>query len=280
VPASALGLLSPSPLSAGTPAPRLSLTAENGAWIRLEDRIGQRQVVVVFLRHLDDTTAAWLQDLDRRRADLEEMDTDVVAVHTARTDRLREFKNRIGIGFPITYDPLAVEARGWKASGRLRPVTKNTAYVVDIDGRIAWSHQGLPPADDLFAAIARTRGVAVPDTHVSDPLDVATVRHIDSAEAVAFLEEENGGWLLLDVRTRSEFDADHAPMAVHIPVDELPQRASELGQTNKVLCICQAGGRSQAAAEFLVSIGGHDILNVMGGMSAWSGPRVTGGETA
>jgi len=273
---SAIGLLSSGPLPTGTPAPRLSLTAEDGAWIRLVDRTGQRQVIVAFLRHLDDTTATWLSDLQARQAQLDQLDTDVVAVHTARTDKLREWKNRQSFAFPLAYDPLAYEARGWRASGRVRPITKNTVYVVDIDGNISWAHKGLPTIDDLLSATAQSRGVAKPEEEVVDPLEVATVRHVDSAEAVAFLEE-NSGWLLLDVRTRSEFDADHAPMAVHIPVDELPQRATELGQTHKVLCICQAGGRSQAAAEFLVSIGGVEIFNVMGGMSAWSGPRVTGG---
>lgn len=273
---SAIGLLSSGPLPTGTPAPRLSLTAEDGAWIRLVDRTGQRQVIVAFLRHLDDTTATWLSNLQARQAQLDQLDTDVVAVHTARTDKLREWKNRQSFAFPLAYDPLAYEARGWRASGRVRPITKNTVYVVDIDGNIAWAHKGLPTIDDLLSATAQSRGVAKPEEEVVDPLEVATVRHVDSAEAVAFLEE-NSGWLLLDVRTRSEFDADHAPMAVHIPVDELPQRATELGQTHKVLCICQAGGRSQAAAEFLVSIGGVEIFNVMGGMSAWSGPRVTGG---
>jgi rhodanese-related sulfurtransferase/peroxiredoxin len=255
------------------------LTAASGAWIRLEDQIGRRQVVVVFIRHIDDTTGEWLKELHDRCEDLDTLDTDVVAVHTARTDRLRKYKNSIGIGFPLTYDPFAVEARRWRASARVRPITQNRLYIVDIDGNIAWSHSGLASVSDILAAAAEAKGVAVPTT-VADPLDVATVRHIDSAEAVAFLEEDGGGWLLLDVRTRSEFDADHAPMAVHIPVDELPQRSSELGQTNKVLCVCQAGGRSQAAAEFLVSIGGHDIFNVMGGMSAWGGPRVTGGVSA
>ena len=277
---SPLGMLRQSLHAVGTPAPRLSLTSESGAWIRLVDSFGQRQVVVVFLRHLDDTTAAWLRDLDTRRADLDEIETDIVAVHTARTDKLRAFKEKVGFGFPLAYDPLAVEARGWRASGRVRPVTKAAAYVVDMDGNIAWGHKGLPTVDDLVRAAASCRGVSVPDASAVDPSEVATVRHVDSAEAVAFLESDTDKWLLLDVRTRSEFDADHAPMAIHIPVDELPQRAAELGQTDRVLCICQAGGRSQAAAEFLVSIGGHDIYNVLGGMSAWSGPRVTGGVTA
>ena len=280
MPPSALGLLSPTPLRTGTPAPRLSLTSEDGTWVRLEDRLGQRQVIVVFLRKLDQDTASWLANLGARSADLDQLDTDIVAVHTARTDRLREWKTTHELTISLAYDPLAFESRGWRASGRLRPITKNLAYVVDIDGKIGWSHKGLPTVDVLLEATADCRGVAVPDATGSDPLEVATVRHVDSAEAVAFLEETETKWLLLDVRTRSEFDADHAPMAIHIPVDELPQRASELGQTNNILCVCQAGGRSQAAAEFLVSIGGHDIFNVLGGMSAWGGPRITGGVSS
>jgi len=279
VPPSALGLLSASPLKNGSKAPRLSLTAESGTWIRIDDHVGQKQVLVVFVRRIDAATGDWLKALDARRDDLSTLDTEVIGVNTARTDRLRAFKNSLGIDLALAYDPFAVEARSWRAASRVGPVTRDRVYIVDIDGNIAWSHVGLPDVADLLTAAATTKGIAVPEAQ-ADPLDVATVRHIDSAEAVAFLEEQDGGWLLLDVRTRSEFDADHAPMAVHIPVDELPQRSSELGQTNKVLCICQAGGRSQAAAEFLVSIGGHDILNVMGGMSAWSGPRVTGGVTA
>jgi rhodanese-related sulfurtransferase len=67
-------------------------------------------------------------------------------------------------------------------------------------------------------------------------------------------------------------------MAVHIPVDELPARVAELGRSDRVLCVCQAGGRSKVAAEFLASIGGKEIHDVAGGMSAWVGPRVTGGK--
>jgi len=274
-----LDILSRSPLASGHRAPRLSLTADSGAWIRIEDQVGQKQVIVVFLQSLD-SSADFLRKLEARREQLDELDTQVVAVHTARTDKLRAFRQSLGLQFPLTYDPLALEARGWKAASRWRPSTKSMAYLVDMDGHIAFSAKGLPEVEALVEAAATARGVSLPDPTAVDPAAVATVTHIDSAEAVALLEQDGGGYLLLDVRTGSEYYADHAPMAVHIPVDELPQRASELGQTDKVLCVCQAGGRSQAAAEFLVSIGGHEIYNVMGGMSAWSGPRVTGGVAA
>ena len=274
-----LDLLSSSPLAAGRQAPRLSLTADSGTWVRISDHLGQQQVLVVFLKSLDGSSE-WLQQLESKREQLTELDTLVVAVHTARTDKLRAFRQGLGLQFPLTYDPFALEARSWKAASRWRPTTRAVAYLVDLEGQIAWSAKGLPSVEDIVEAAAAARGVSLPGSGNADEAADATVTHIDSAEAVAFLEQEDVKYLLLDVRTGSEYYADHAPMAVHIPVDELPQRASELGQTDRVLCICQAGGRSQAAAEFLVSIGGHEIYNVMGGMSAWSGPRITGGEAA
>ena len=128
-----------------------------------------------------------------------------------------------------------------------------------------------PPAEDILAVLERLEGVETEDAG-----DVGGVSNIDSTEAVSLLESD-GGYVLVDVRTHSEYDADHAPWAVHIPVDELPQRYGELGQTERVICVCQAGARSAAAAEFLLSIGARDVYNVTGGMSSWSGPRVTGG---
>ena len=82
--------------------------------------------------------------------------------------------------------------------------------------------------------------------------------------------------LLVDVRTRSEVEADRSPDAIHIQVDELPHRYHELKQTQQLIFVCQAGDRSAAAAEFMTSIGGHDIYTVNGGMSAWSGRRASG----
>jgi len=104
------------------------------------------------------------------------------------------------------------------------------------------------------------------------------VRHIDSSEAVDLLDQKDGGYVLIDVRTKSEYEADHSARAIHIPIDELPHRYRELDQTIRILCVCQAGGRSEAAAEFLTSIGCSEIYSVKGGMSAWGGERVTGGQ--
>ena len=62
--------------------------------------------------------------------------------------------------------------------------------------------------------------------------------------------------VILDVRQPNEFEAGHAPGAVSIPLGQLRARVAEVPEVEgSLLVICKAGGRSQAAAEFLASLG-------------------------
>jgi rhodanese-related sulfurtransferase len=91
------------------------------------------------------------------------------------------------------------------------------------------------------------------------------------------LTEKDSPFVLVDVRTKGEVEREHTPMARHhIPVDELPHRYAELGQTTHVIFVCQGGGRSASAAEFMTSIGATHVYNVAGGMSQWEGSKVSG----
>lgn len=76
--------------------------------------------------------------------------------------------------------------------------------------------------------------------------------------------------LLLDVREQDEWDAGHAPGAVHIPLGDLPQRLGELPDTDAgtVAVTCRGGGRSSRAVAWLTQQG-FDVANVDGGMKAW-----------
>lgn len=79
---------------------------------------------------------------------------------------------------------------------------------------------------------------------------------------------QQSGAVLLDVRSRAEFTAGHAPKARNIPLEQLPARAREIPTGRQVLAICQSGGRS-ARATALLREDGYDVLDVRGGMSAW-----------
>jgi rhodanese-related sulfurtransferase/peroxiredoxin len=268
-------LVSWGPLPHGTPAPELSLTADDGTWIRLPDFMGHVHAVLLFFRRQDADTDAWLAAAQAEKARFDTLSAVVFGVNTRRPDKLRSHRADLGLDFPLLYDPFAVESRGFHASSRVRPVCKDAVVIVGKDGRVAFAARGRVPPAELVAELERLEGVAAaPEVETGGVID------IDSAGAVALLEGDGGGkgrYVLVDVRTRSEYDADHAPWALHIPVDELPQRYAELGQTARVICVCQAGARSAAASEFLLSIGATEVYNVIGGMSGWSGSRVTGG---
>jgi rhodanese-related sulfurtransferase len=73
---------------------------------------------------------------------------------------------------------------------------------------------------------------------------------------------------LLDVREQDEWDAGHAPDALHIPMSELAGRLGELPEDRGVLVICRSGGRSARVTEYL-NANGWDARNVDGGMQSW-----------
>lgn len=271
------------PLPVGTAAPPLSLTADEGTWIRLPDFKGHLNVVLLFFRKTtDDATDAALKAIDARLDAFEELDTVVFAISTYRTDRLRQFRTELGLEFFLLYDPLAVESRRFGCSGRVRPYSRPAVVVVNKDGQVSLSQHGLPEADDLLRHVAQIEGRDVPQhqdeqaqfTGVRDPGGAAwRVRDLENEEAQKLLEDDS--FKLVDVRTQSEYDADHDPRAVLLSVDELPHRYQELGQTTHLIFIDQSGGRAAQAAEFMASIGGSHVYNVANGMTGWSGPRET-----
>lgn len=74
---------------------------------------------------------------------------------------------------------------------------------------------------------------------------------------------------LLDVREREEWDAGHAPSAVHIPMSELNERVAEIPRDREVYVVCRSGGRSAQVTAALNRVG-WTARNVDGGMRQWA----------
>lgn len=76
--------------------------------------------------------------------------------------------------------------------------------------------------------------------------------------------------VVLDVREDDEFQAGHAPGAVHVPLDQVPARLADVPELDgPIPVICRAGGRSLRAAQWLESQG-FEVVNVTGGMKSWA----------
>ena len=91
------------------------------------------------------------------------------------------------------------------------------------------------------------------------------VPELDVDDALAAVEE---GACLLDVREPAEWDAGHAPGAVHVPMGDVQARVDELPRDRRIVAICRSGARSRTVAEYLLA-GGFDAVNTVGGMKAW-----------
>jgi rhodanese-related sulfurtransferase len=74
--------------------------------------------------------------------------------------------------------------------------------------------------------------------------------------------------VIIDVRTRSEYNRGHIPAALNLHGTPLRSHLSELPSTTKVAIVCQSGGRSQLACEGLRR-DFQGLLNVDGGTAAW-----------
>ena len=74
---------------------------------------------------------------------------------------------------------------------------------------------------------------------------------------------------IVDVRTPQEWRRGHIDGSVHLPVGEIPARASELPRDGVLVTICEGGYRSSLAASLLARVRGAAVANVPGGMAAY-----------
>jgi rhodanese-related sulfurtransferase len=73
---------------------------------------------------------------------------------------------------------------------------------------------------------------------------------------------------ILDVREDDEWAAGRIDAAVHIPLNQLPARLSELDRDRPVVTVCRTGGRAGKAAEQLTTAG-LSAQVMEGGMQQW-----------
>lgn len=98
---------------------------------------------------------------------------------------------------------------------------------------------------------------------------VSEVRHLlDSARP--------DGLTLLDVRMEREYAAYHLPGARLLPLPELPDRLDSLDRQKPIIVYCRSGKRSAAAAALLAGAGFSQIVNMLGGVTAWQGAVASG----
>ena len=74
--------------------------------------------------------------------------------------------------------------------------------------------------------------------------------------------------LLLDIRSREEFERDRIKGSVNLPFDEISSGLSKLPKDKPVYVMCRTGDLSEEVAEILEDRG-YDVYNIEGGHAAY-----------
>jgi rhodanese-related sulfurtransferase len=75
---------------------------------------------------------------------------------------------------------------------------------------------------------------------------------------------------ILDVRDAQELAICRLEGALHIPMEEFPERVGEVPRQEPVIVLCHHGVRSQMVVGLLRHAGWRNVVNLDGGIDAWS----------
>lgn len=149
-------------------------------------------------------------------------------------------------------------------------------------------YDGVDKRIDLFAQVIKKEGTiydlqeiehayAPPYSSAKDPVNMAgfvaenilkrkvniiqwrDIPNVDKTEA-----------MIIDSRTKEEYDFGHIEGAINIPVDEIRSRLNEIPRDKKIIVYCAVGLRGYIASRILMQHGYTDVYNLSGGYRTYS----------
>ncbi|WP_077307955.1 rhodanese-like domain-containing protein [Terribacillus halophilus] len=87
------------------------------------------------------------------------------------------------------------------------------------------------------------------------------------------LVEKGTSYKIIDVREEEEVEHGMIPGAIHIPMQQVPEKLAELPTEDTYVLVCRGGHRSMNTALFMENQG-YDVINMDGGMLEWKGELV------
>ena len=89
---------------------------------------------------------------------------------------------------------------------------------------------------------------------------------VDSTELLT----NQQAYLVLDTRSKQEFDAGHIAGAINIPHDLVADNLSQLKETDKTIVVhCRSGRRALTAEQALLDAGFTNLKHLKGDMKGW-----------
>ena len=106
--------------------------------------------------------------------------------------------------------------------------------------------------------------------------DTETSYQTISADEAKKMMDEDANIIILDVRTKDEFDTGHIEGAILIPDDKIEEKAEEIltDKSAVILVYCRSGRRSALASASLAQLGYTNVYD-FGGIIDWNYDVVT-----
>lgn len=102
---------------------------------------------------------------------------------------------------------------------------------------------------------------------------------ISVADAKKYIESApQQSYQLVDVRQPKEYQEQHIPGSILIPLGELKDRVGELSPERPTIVYCRSGVRSKAGVQILKKNNFKQLQNLLGGILQWNGATAYGGE--
>lgn len=102
----------------------------------------------------------------------------------------------------------------------------------------------------------------------------AKVVDISTGNAFSLIKSNQSAtdFVVLDVRTASEFSSGHIAGATNIDfyAQDFKDQVNKLNHYNRYLVYCQTGGRSAQATQMMLSLGFKNLWNLTGGITQWT----------
>ena len=94
------------------------------------------------------------------------------------------------------------------------------------------------------------------------------IKNLFGMDKTDYAELVKKGAVILDVRSKSEYDGGHIKDSINIPVDQLQKNLSILKDKNKTIITCCASGMRSASAKSILQNNGYKNVHNGGGWSS------------
>ncbi len=126
----------------------------------------------------------------------------------------------------------------------------------------------------ITAILTIVLGISVIGNGNKQKVSEASYKTVTQEAAIKLMSEEKN-YIIIDVRTKDEYDGGHIPGAISLPIDRIGDNdIPELPDKNQLIMVyCRSGNRSRQAAERLAKKGYTNVVD-FGGITTWPGEIV------